>query len=214
MPENNGFFKQNQLVVLSIALAFLIGGFVYFVGNSEPLFVKEQPTSGTSHSGQPDIGGSFTMQNQHGEKVTQNILTGKNTLMFFGFTHCPDICPMSLATITDALEQLPPETRKDYQVIFVTVDPARDTPELMAEYLGSFNDDYIGLSGTEKQLEDMAEKYLVYYARNPDSHPEHYLMDHSAYIYHFDPTGKYVTHYSHKIDPDVLARDLKENLTN
>lgn len=211
MPDNNGFFKQNQLVLLSIALAFLIAGFVYFVGNSEPLFVKATSQKETSHSGTPDIGGAFTMQNQNGENVTQEILLGKNTLMFFGFTHCPDICPMSLMTVTDALAQLPEQMRENFQVIFVTIDPQRDTPELMKEYLANFNKNYIGLSGTEAQLKDMAKKYLVYYAKNPDSHPKHYLMDHSAYIYHFNPQGSYITHYSHKIDPNVLAVDIQEN---
>lgn len=214
MPENRSFFKQNQLVILSLVVVFLICGFVYFFGNSAPLFVQQQPTSGTTYSGTPDIGGPFAMRNQHGEMVTEDILQGKNTLMFFGFTHCPDICPMSLVTLTDALEQLPAEKRNEYQVVFVTVDPARDTPELLKEYLGSFDESYIGLSGTEEQLQQMAKDYLVYYARNEDSHPEHYLMDHSAYIYHFDPKGEYVTHYSHKIDPAALATDLKENLTN
>ena len=211
MPEKKGFFKQNQLVVLSLLVVFMVCGFVYFFGKSEALFVK-QPTSGTSYSGTPDIGGPFTMQNQHGEEVTQNILKGKNTLMFFGFTHCPDICPMTLTTLTAALENLPQDARDNLQVVFVTVDPPRDTPELLKEYLANFDASYIGLSGTPEQLKAMSKKYLVYYAKNPDSHPEHYLMDHSAYIYHFGPDGKYVTHYSHKIDPEVLASQLRENL--
>lgn len=211
MTENNGFFKQNKLVVLALAVVFMIGSFVYFIGNAEQVFVK-QSAMGQPYSGKAAIGGAFTMTNQNGNTFTQANLKGSPSLMFFGFTHCPDICPTTLTVVTDALNQLPAKVRDDLKVVFVTVDPARDTPEVMKEYLTNFDATYIGLSGTDEQLKDMAKKYLVYYAKNAESDPKYYLMDHSAYIYVFDDAAEYVTHFSHKMLPEAIAAKLQQVL--
>lgn len=211
MTENTSFFKQNKLVVLALVVVFMIGGFVYFIGNAEHVFVKQSAT-GQPYSGKAAIGGAFTMTDQNGNLFTEANLKGIKTLMFFGFTHCPDICPTTLTVLTDALQQLPKKMREGVQVVFVTVDPARDTPEILKEYLGNFDAGYIGLSGTEEQLKDMAKKYLVYYAKNAESDPQYYLMDHSAYIYVFDDNAEYVTHFSHKMLPEAIAAKLQQAL--
>ena len=211
MTENTSFFKQNKLVILTLIIVFMIGGFVYFIGNSEQVFVK-QSASGQPYSGKAAIGGSFTMTDQNGQVFTEKNLLGSPTMMFFGFTHCPDICPTSLSTITQVMEDLPKKLSDRLKVVFVSVDPARDTPAVLKEYLANFDTDYIGLSGTEQQLKDMAKKYLVYYAKNAESDPQYYLMDHSAYIYLFDEKAEYVTHFSHKMQPDAISAKVQQAL--
>lgn len=211
MTENTSFFKQNKLVILTLIIVLMIGGFVYFIDNSEQVFVK-QSASGQPYSGKAAIGGEFTMTDQDGNVFTQADLKGSPTMMFFGFTHCPDICPTSLSTITQVMEDLPKKMSDNLKVVFVTVDPARDTPEVLKEYLANFDEDYIGLSGTEEQLKDMSKKYLVYYAKNAESDPEYYLMDHSAYVYLFDEDAEYLTHFSHKMQPDAISAKVQQAL--
>ena len=211
MTENTSFFKQNKLVILTLIIVLMIGGFVYFIDNSEQVFVK-QSASGQPYSGKAAIGGEFTMTDQDGNTFTEADLKGSPTMMFFGFTHCPDICPTSLTTITHVMEDLPKDISDNLKVVFVTVDPARDTPAVMKEYLANFDEDYIGLSGTEEQLKDMAKKYLVYYAKNADSDPKYYLMDHSAYVYLFDDNAEYLTHFSHKMQPDAISAKVQQAL--
>ncbi len=211
MPENKGFFKQNQLVILALIVVLMIGGFIHFFANSAQIFVK-QPVTSQSHSGKAAIGGAFNMVDQNGNAFTEANLKGYHTLMFFGFTHCPDVCPTTLSTVTDAIDTLSEKQREKLKVVFVTVDPERDTPQLLKEYLANFSDDYIGLSGAPQNLKAMAKKYLVYYAKSADSPPEHYLMDHSAYLYLFDTNGEYVAHFSHKMKPSALGTKLQQVL--
>lgn len=197
---------QYNLILLAVFAVLATAFFLLFT-------YKPQPTNGTvATEGTPAIGGSFTMTDQHGHPFTEQNLLGKYSLVFFGFTHCPDVCPDTLGRITAVLKKLPSEDRTQFQVVFVTVDPQRDTQQAMADYLKQFNPEYIGLTGTAKQLSAMAKKYLVYYAVNPDSDPEYYLMDHSAFIYLMDKDGKYVSHYSHKMQPDAILADINRQL--
>lgn len=212
MTENTGFFKQNKLVLLALVVVFMLGGFVYFMENAEQVFVKNSAMRGQTSTGKAAIGGTFTMTDQNGHVFTEQNLLGSPTLMFFGFTHCPDVCPTTLSTITEVLETLPENMRKTIKVVFVTVDPARDTPEVLKEFLANFDKRYIGLSGTEDQLRDMTKKFLVYYAKNADSDPEHYLMDHSAFIYLFDKNAEYLTHFSHELTVDTISAKLQQAL--
>ena len=209
--SKENFFKQNKLILLTLVVVFLIGGFVYFIDNSAQVFVK-QSASGQAYTGKAAIGGSFTMTDQNGQVFTEKNLLGSPTMMFFGFTHCPDICPTTLSIMTQVMEDLPQKLRDRMKVVFVTVDPARDKPEVMKEYLANFDSKYIGLSGTDEQLRDMSKKYLVYYAKNAESDPQYYLMDHSAYIYLFDDNGEYVTHFSHKMTPDAISAKVQQAL--
>jgi protein SCO1/2 len=220
MTENNGpskqkfkqnFFEQNKLVLLTLVIVLMIGGFVYFIDNAEKVFVK-QATSGQAYSGKAAIGGGFTMTDQNGQIFTEANLKGSPTMMFFGFTHCPDVCPMTLTTISEVMETLPKSMRDRLKVVFVTVDPSRDTPAIMKEYLANFDTQYIGLSGTEEQLKDMSKKYLVYYAKNAESDPKHYLMDHSSYVYLFDDNAEYLTHFSHKMLPEAISAKVQQAL--
>ncbi len=160
---------------------------------------------GTTIIGQ-QLGGSFQMTNHLGQTVTEASFQGKFPLYFFGFTFCPDICPTELLTIAQTLESLPPELASVFQPIFVTVDPARDTAEVMAEYVTQFHPSIIGLTGTQQQMADMAKKWRVYYTKRGED--EYYTMDHSAFLYLMDKQGVFIDMFPNNLDADALAARL------
>lgn len=135
------------------------------------------------------IGGEFTLTRHDGEVVTDKDLQGSPYLMFFGFTYCPDICPTELATMTRFLNLLPEEKRQKIRVLFVSVDPERDTVEQMRAYVSNFHEKIEGLTGTVEQVEQMKKAYRVYSAKVQTEEMSDYTVDHSAFIYFFDGQG-------------------------
>ncbi|MCE2519316.1 MAG: SCO family protein [Alphaproteobacteria bacterium] len=135
------------------------------------------------------IGGPFSMLAHDGTRVTQDDLTGRRSLVFFGFTYCPDICPTTLVQVASWLQAM--EGKGDLiDAYFVTVDPERDSPERMAEYVSYFSDRITGLVGTADELRQMADSYRLYYARI-DLEDGNYTMDHTAAIYLMDGDGTF-----------------------
>ena len=145
------------------------------------------------------------MTDSRGNAVSEQSYQGKYLLVFFGFTHCPAVCPTSLLSIAHALDALGSDADQ-VQAIFVTVDPARDTPEVLASYVANFHPDIVGMTGSESDIAAIAEAYRVYYARVdvPDSEAG-YLMDHSAAIYLMGPDGRYLDMLRHNADPGDIA---------
>jgi cytochrome oxidase Cu insertion factor (SCO1/SenC/PrrC family) len=166
----------------------------------------------STSSGVALVGGPFTMVNHKGVTVTDKDFRGKPMLLFFGFTFCPDICPTELQVMTAAIADLG-EAGKDIQPILVTIDPERDTPDVLAAYVSNFGDNVIGLTGSAQQVETMAGAYRVFYSRqdNPKD-PANYLMDHSSIIYLMGPDGSFLKHFSYTTDAKALAEGLKKAL--
>jgi protein SCO1 len=133
------------------------------------------------------IGGPFHLVDQNGSTVTEADLKGHPTAMFFGYTFCPDVCPTTLYDLTTLMEQLGPEADK-LKVYFVSVDPERDTREVMAEYMSAFDPRFIGLTGTPAEVDEIIKNYRVY-ARKVEQEKGPYLMDHTAGVYLLDDTG-------------------------
>jgi cytochrome oxidase Cu insertion factor (SCO1/SenC/PrrC family) len=184
------------IVVLLLAAA--LGGYALMQDRVRPL-----------GSGVALVGGPFTMVNHKGEVVTEKSFQGKPMLLFFGFTFCPDICPTELQVMTAAIAELG-DKGKDIQPILVSVDPARDTPEVLAAYVSNFGDNVMGLTGSEAQVAAMAGEYRVFYAKqeNPKD-PANYQMDHSSIIYLMGPDGQFLKHFSYTTDAKALAAGLK-----
>jgi protein SCO1/2 len=158
------------------------------------------------------VGGPFTMVNHRGETVTEKSFLGKPMLLFFGFTFCPDVCPTELQVMAAALDELD-EKGKNIQPIFVSIEPERDTPEVMAAYVSHFGDRFIGLTGSAGQVAAMAGAYRVFYARQENKErPSDYLMDHSSTIYLMGPDGKFLKHFTYTTDPKTLAQGIAEAL--
>jgi len=161
------------------------------------------------------IGGPFTLEKSDGTTATEKTYRDKWQLVYFGYTLCPDACPTALNEIAGAMQQLGPLADK-VQPIFITVDPARDTPKVMGEYVKAFDPRIVGLTGTPDQIAAAAREYRVYYAKAPDKDaPDGYLMDHSSIIYVMRPgDGRFVATFTHETTADQMAQRLKKLIDN
>lgn len=176
--------------------------------------VREQllPAAGQQQSGTAAIGGPFTLTDANGKTVTDADFRGRYMLIFFGFTNCPDICPAGLQLISVAMAKLGDKADKVVPV-FVSVDPARDTPEKLASYVKNFDDRVVGLTGTPEQIAHIASVYRVYYEKTPnESAPGDYGMNHTSIIYLMGPDGKYVRHFTPMTDLDEMVQRLDKLL--
>jgi protein SCO1/2 len=163
-------------------------------------------------SGEALIGGDFMLTDQNGTAFTQDDLTGKFSLIYFGFTYCPDVCPAELGKMTAALEGLGDRAEK-VRPVFITVDPERDDPETIKKYLDFFHEDFVGLTGTPEQIRRAADAYKVYFKKVEEEDPNKaYLMDHTSIVYLMGPDGKFVDHYTHNSTPQQMADSLKRHL--
>ncbi len=155
-----------------------------------------------------DWGKDFSLTDHNGQARRLADFRGKAVVMFFGYTQCPDVCPTTLSTMRDAMKLLG-EDAKRVQVVFVTVDPARDTPALLAQYVPAFDPSFLGLYGDEKGIAALAKDFKVFYAKQPGSTPGSYSIDHSTGSYAFDPKGKLRLLLRHGETPQNVAADLK-----
>jgi protein SCO1/2 len=185
-------------LMLVILLAFAAGAVLAFVLRSS------QAPSG---SGVALIGGPFALTDHTGKRVTEKDYAGRYLIVFFGFTHCPDICPSGLQVMSAALDKLGAKADR-LESLFISVDPERDTPEVMRAYVSAFHPRLIGLTGTDAEIQAVTKAYRVYAKRVDDpGSAGGYTMDHSSFIYLMDPAGAYVTHFSHSASPDeMIAR--------
>lgn len=159
------------------------------------------------------VGGPFTLTDQNGKRVTEKDFLGKYMLVFFGYTYCPDVCPTELQVMMAALDAMGPEADK-VQPVFVSIDPARDTPEVLKAYVSNFGPRLIGLTGTPDDVAAAAKAYRVYYAKaGNSSSATDYLMDHSSIIYLMGPDGSFVKHVPYTTDAAKLAAELKESIS-
>jgi protein SCO1/2 len=156
------------------------------------------------------IGGPFQLTDQAGQSVTDKTLQGKPTLMFFGFTHCPDICPTSLFEISEVLRAMGTDADR-VNALFVSVDPERDTAPVMKDYLSSFDPHLKGLTGNPDAVAKVISDYRVYAKKVPLKDGD-YTMDHTALIYLMDRDGKFVSPFNLKRKPEEAAADLKRYL--
>jgi protein SCO1/2 len=156
------------------------------------------------------IGGPFQLTDQVGQTVTEKSLQGHPTLIFFGFTHCPDVCPTSLFEISEVLRAMGKDADR-VNAYFISVDPDRDTSQAMKEYLSSFDPHLKGLTGNPDQVAKVISAYRVY-ARKVPLKDGDYTMDHTALIYLMDRDGQFVSPFNLKRTPEQAAEDLKKYL--
>lgn len=196
---------RRYIITISLLAALLLG-----LG----LFWQKKPpltAAGTVRmTGQAAIGGAFEAVDHMGKPFTQANLLGHFSLVYFGFTYCPDICPTTLLTIAETLDSLPEDLRKQLMPVFVTVDPLRDTVEVLRQYVSNFHPQLIGITGSEAQISQLARAYKVYHAKAPASDDSgNYLVDHSGYVYLMSPKGEYVAHFPHNVTTQHLADALR-----
>jgi|SRR5215469_8285375 len=156
------------------------------------------------------IGGKFSLVDQNGKPFTDADLKGKWQLVFFGYTHCPDVCPTALNDLSLALDQLGAK-QKDVGIVFISVDPERDTPTVLKSYVESFGGPIEALTGSSDQVAEAAKAYRVYFAKHPRADGG-YDMDHSALIYIMDPKGRFTGTFTPDDTSDKMATRLKKLL--
>jgi protein SCO1/2 len=156
------------------------------------------------------IGGPFTLQDGNGKPVTDRDFRGKYMLVYFGYTFCPDVCPTTLNAVAEAMDKLGPAASR-IQPLFITVDPARDTPAVVKQYAAAFGPKIVGLTGTAEEIAKVAKEYRVYYAEHRTGPgPNDYSMDHSSVLYLMNPEGAFVAPVRADQSGDEIAANLKK----
>ncbi|WP_313454511.1 SCO family protein, partial [Brevundimonas sp.] len=194
MPRRPILLFAGACIAIAAALAIVT---VVVVGGRDRAASDGQVAA----SGQPLVGGDFTLVNQDGRTVDQTLLNGKWSLVFFGFTYCPEFCPTTLAELAAVQQQLG-DKAKDLQIVFISIDPQRDTPRQLKDYLSSdgFPKGTIGLTGTPEQVAQAAKAYRAFYQKVGEG--ETYTMNHSLTVYLMGPDGRFRTAVAYGLGPD------------
>ena len=195
---------RTTIAILTITLIALIG-----LGAALVLQTPQQPNVVTS--GKAEIGGPFSLITHDGRAVTEKDFYGQPTLVFFGFTYCPDICPLTLELISATLNALGP-LADDIQPLFISVDPERDTPEVMADYIQHFDERIVGLTGSVEAVQQVTAAYRVYVQKKPLEGSADYLVDHTSLIYLMDAEGHYLAHYADLFTAEQIAQKITQIL--
>ena len=158
-----------------------------------------------------EVEGAFTLIDQFGKTRRLEDFRGQIVVLSFGFTNCPDVCPTEMQTFSVAMEELGDDAN-EVVPIFVTVDPARDTPEVMGEYVAAFHPSIIGLTGSEEAISDIKKKYRVYSQKQDNDDPDYYLVDHTSFTYLMGRDGDLITVFSYGVPPEEIASKIREQL--
>ncbi|HLO78829.1 MAG TPA: SCO family protein [Magnetospirillum sp.] len=168
--------------------------------------------SNGEHAPQASLGGPFTLVDGNGRTVTDQDFRGRWMLIYFGYTFCPDVCPTSLSVAAAAMDRLDPSDAAKIVPILITVDPQRDTPAVLKEYVAAFHPAMVGLGGSVEQVAAAAKAFKVFAARAKGGDDTSYTVDHSSILYLMGPDGRFVAGFSHGTSADDLAAALKKHL--
>ena len=218
MPSRG--LKIGIAALTAFASLLLIGALltVYFMPRQGSATVGVMGESELVEPGSVPIGGSFTLVDHTGEAVTQADFEGKYLLVFFGFTYCPDICPTTLSEIAKTMDMLGDEAGA-VQPLFISVDPERDTPEVLAEYVAAFHPTITGLTGTPEQTAAVANAYRLYYEKTSAEKEAggaagaegggSYTVSHQGNTYLMSPEGEYLRHFSYGTPPEEMTASIR-----
>lgn len=200
--------NRTLLLIAAFAVAVVAALWLWRMGDDNIVAGKSGEAGGVKTAGQALVGGPFTLTDQDGKTVTDADFRGKYMLIYFGFTFCPDVCPTELQVMAGAVSKLGANTSK-VQPIFVTVDPERDTPEVLAKYVKQFDPRLIGLTGTPEQIARIAKEYRVFYEKvKDDESSADYTMDHSSIAYLMGPDGRFLTFFPPGVSPEEMAEKI------
>jgi protein SCO1/2 len=158
-----------------------------------------------------EIGGPFSLTDHTGRQVTEKDYLGNFTLVFFGYTFCPDVCPTELGDIALALDELG-DLSLAVTPVMISIDPERDTPSVLAEYVPLFHERLVGLTGTPEQIKTVADAYRIFYRRVDDPEYSYYLMDHTSFVYLLNPEGNVVSLMRYGTSPEEMASTIRQQL--
>ncbi|KAJ3798385.1 SCO1/SenC-domain-containing protein [Lentinula aff. detonsa] len=204
----------------SAALFIVVGvGLFWYFRNEKAKLLEQREQERTSKSyGRPHVGGPFSLVNctappsSSEQRFTHEDLLGKWSLVYFGFTNCPDICPAELDKVTAVVNELRQSNPNlPLLPVFISVDPARDTPSTIRTYLSDFHPSFVGLVGDHQQTKSVCKAYRVYFSTPPDADPKgDYLVDHSIFVYLMDPEGRFVEAFGQAADKDEMVEKISQ----
>jgi len=193
-------------LIPAVALGGLVLARKHFTDSPHILGVSQ-----VMEEGKPLGDYAFHLTDASGRLVTNQDFLGRVRLVFFGFTHCPDICPLGLTKMGEVLDHLGKD-REKVASIFITVDPERDTPDKLRVFLENFPRDFIGLTGSQEEVSAVVASYKSYAHKQPSDSSGGYGVDHSSFIYIMDPKGAYKTHVMLDADAETIAAQIRKNL--
>ncbi len=197
---------RSALIALIILVTGVAAGTLWYVGDQ---FASHRINM--TSVGDTKIGGPFSLTDQNGRTRTDKDFIGHYMLVYFGYTNCPDVCPTTLSVMADAMEKLGGAAHQVVP-IFVTVDPARDTPRVLKSYLAAFGPEFVGLTGSPSSIAALAKEYHVYYKVQKSTKNGSYAVDHSNVIYLMGPEGKFIANYDETLGPDKLAAAIARHI--
>jgi len=192
-----------NLGVSGVLVGVMMAFYYYARGLKEDALNKERKQA----LGKAKIGGTFDLIDHNGKRATSDDFKGKWVFLYFGFTHCPDICPEEMEKIAEVVDELEKKASKygEVQPLFITVDPKRDGVKEVAEYVKEFHPKLIGLTGTEEQIKEACKAYRVYYSAGPEDQDEDYIVDHTIIVYLINPDNEFLDYYGQTKDKDMIV---------
>lgn len=199
--------RRSALLVLAVLFTGIAAGTLWYLGDHSASRLGTVATIGD-----PAIGGPFALTDQYGRRRSDKDFAGHYMLVYFGYTNCPDICPTTLSVIADAMEKLGGAAQQVVPV-FITVDPVRDTPTVLKNYLSAFGPEFVGLTGSARSIAEVAKEYHAYYRAHKPGKNGMYAVDHSNVIYLMGPQGKFIANYDETWGPDKLAAAIAKRIS-
>ena len=207
------FRNRPMLIPYLLLVAALVGAALWWQAHQELETTGDVPVLGkVVSSGAIAVGGPFTLTDQTGKRVSSGDFRGRYTLIYFGYSMCPDVCPTTLAVMADALAKIDPAGKKIVP-IFITIDPGRDTPKVLASYMKAFGDQFVGLTGSVSEIAAVEKEYKVYAKKTPLDESKGlaggYGMDHSSVLYLMGPDSRLVSFWDELIPAAKLEAELR-----
>jgi cytochrome oxidase Cu insertion factor (SCO1/SenC/PrrC family) len=199
------FKTKEALIPYLLLVAAMAAGLIWHESENVPGLGR------TVTSGAIAVGGPYVLTDQNGDKRSSSDFRGKYQLIYFGYSFCPDVCPTTLGVMSQALDKMGVDANRIVP-IFITIDPARDTPGVLKSYMAAFGPRFVGLTGTPAEIAAAEKEYRVYAKKTPLDGRGNYGMDHSSVIYLMGPDGRLVSFYDELISPDALEKDLRAKI--
>lgn len=217
--KGKNIFTWKYVAIVGVSLGFF-GAVNYWVKEQILEKSKQKLEEENKGQGKADIGGQFTLIDTNRKPMGSENLKGKWWLLYFGFTHCPDICPDEMEKMAEVVDEIDKAAKngeksiKEIFPVFVSVDPERDSPEIIKEYCDEFHSKFIGLTGTLEKLKEVCQLFRVYFSFGDKDQDDDYIVDHTIITYLINPEGEFVDYYTNRKSPKYITKNIKLHMEN